>query len=668
MANEPLTPRDIAETNIRGARVLARLGAGQFGVVLLCSKDQVHDFALKLSRLSHTAKNEEQLLRVLSQHGSHPNILQFFDAWASKTIQVIQMEYIRGRTLLQVLMNGPFPEPLARTVFVQLCLAIKHAHQACSVVHRDLKLENIMLREDGATPVIIDWGMGALWSPSRTFSQDCGSPHYAAPEIFHRIPYSGPAVDMWSLGVILYCMVTSIFPFAGSNPTEIAFRVIRGRYPDPMCPASLAHLISRLLTLDPGDRIALSAVLDHPWCAPYFADPSPASRLVAGSDPSSATRLPSYGELLSHGTDPSLHAIHPSPSHESVYTRAVSLPDPRPSAHHTAVCPPPSPSRRRMPFLFRRPSTTLPPSLRPPPSPAPAPSSPFRSPHSSRPPSPALPPTCPPTCPHTYSQMPSCLPPYHLPYTLAPTPHPHQPPTLPDDPPAVRARNSPKFFVGSRPTLPPPTHINPDLHASSYPSLRFPVPVPSLTVLHGSSPTSSSSEHPILTDDNTRSSKRYRAQRTAISGPLSHVTLHPPPPPPHLSTRHRLPFTPSQRNKSPRKRQTRACASPIIVATRSTAGSTTAMSPASPSSHAKSVLDPSKHLFAQRTSQSGPLPPSPLSASSHTPVRSHSKSSLGQMFRQMLTLSKKSRAENLQSSSRSISLDFNPCPPNPDLS
>src|SRR3989338_463565 len=105
MANEPLTPRDIAETNIRGARVLARLGAGQFGVVLLCSKDQVHDFALKLSRLSHTAKNEEQLLRVLSQHGSHPNILQFFDAWASKTIQVIQMEYIRGRTLLQVLMN-----------------------------------------------------------------------------------------------------------------------------------------------------------------------------------------------------------------------------------------------------------------------------------------------------------------------------------------------------------------------------------------------------------------------------------------------------------------------------------------------------------------------------------------------------------------------------------
>ena len=110
--------------------------------------------------------------------------------------------------------QGRISEEKARHLFCQLVEAVSYLHKM-SIVHRDLKLENIVLNENHQRLVIVDFGMGRFWSGDKMAATHCGSPEYAAPELFDKIrSFGGREVDVWSLGIVLILYdgrVSSIF-------------------------------------------------------------------------------------------------------------------------------------------------------------------------------------------------------------------------------------------------------------------------------------------------------------------------------------------------------------------------------------------------------------------------------------------------------------------------
>ena len=136
------------------------------------------------------------------------------------------MEYLEGGELFRYLITrGRLPEPKARALLAQLTSALEYLH-ARTLCHRDIKPENIML-DDNRQIKLVDFGFSAKFPSgsmapggSKTLTDSCGSPTYAAPEIVKGAPYRGPEVDVWSAGVVLYVMLCGRLPFEGKDLQE----------------------------------------------------------------------------------------------------------------------------------------------------------------------------------------------------------------------------------------------------------------------------------------------------------------------------------------------------------------------------------------------------------------------------------------------------------------
>ena len=132
-------------------------------------------------------------------------------------------------------------------------------------MHWDLKLGNLLL--DAKNNVkISDFGFSDQWPPGKKPDTFCGSPAFTAPELFLGRPYTGPEQDVWSLGGILYTMVTGSLPFRGQDFWELQQRVLRGQYHVPKSLSNeITDLLDRMLTLSPTNRGTLDDVWQHPW-------------------------------------------------------------------------------------------------------------------------------------------------------------------------------------------------------------------------------------------------------------------------------------------------------------------------------------------------------------------------------------------------------------------
>lgn len=147
------------------------------------------------------------------------------------------------------------------------------------VVHRDMKLENVLL--DGCGRLrLIDFGLAAFFAPGKRLRVHCGSPSYAAPEIVGRRAYEGPPVDVWSTGVVLFAMLAGFLPFHSptGNKQELCQKILAGSYnaPDWLSPGA-RDLLSRMLCVDPVARISLAGIAAHPWtrgAGPAWVPPS----------------------------------------------------------------------------------------------------------------------------------------------------------------------------------------------------------------------------------------------------------------------------------------------------------------------------------------------------------------------------------------------------------
>uniref|UniRef100_A0A8C5HN80 non-specific serine/threonine protein kinase n=1 Tax=Gouania willdenowi TaxID=441366 RepID=A0A8C5HN80_GOUWI len=179
-------------------------------------------------------------------------------------------EYLR-EVFDYLVAHGRMKEKEARAKFRQIVSAVQYCHQK-HIVHRDLKAENLLLDAD-MNIKIADFGFSNEFTLGNKLDTFCGSPPYAAPELFQGKKYDGPEVDVWSLGVILYTLVSGSLPFDGQNLKELREHVLRGKYRIPFYMSTdCENLIKRFLVLNPAKRGTLEQIMKDRWINAGFEE------------------------------------------------------------------------------------------------------------------------------------------------------------------------------------------------------------------------------------------------------------------------------------------------------------------------------------------------------------------------------------------------------------
>lgn len=197
----------------------------------------------------------------------HQNIVRIFDSFESKSHVCFVMELCAGGDLLSYIKRRKrLTEDTAAHMFSQVCHAVEYCHSH-SIAHRDIKPDNILLREEGKVK-LCDFGCSKVMRPKESFSDEIGTPAFMAPEIFRKEQYHGAPADVWSLGVLLYVMVTGMFPFISTKVDEIPSLVVKGEFTFPksvQLSDQIRKLIKSCLTQDINLRPSISQILKHEW-------------------------------------------------------------------------------------------------------------------------------------------------------------------------------------------------------------------------------------------------------------------------------------------------------------------------------------------------------------------------------------------------------------------
>ncbi|GCB75681.1 hypothetical protein scyTo_0020937, partial [Scyliorhinus torazame] len=195
---------------------------------------------------------------------NHPNIVKLFEVIETEKTLYLVMEYASGAGLRGLMFVQSRVRIDGGLTCFQIVSAVQYCHQR-NIVHRDLKAENLLL--DGDCNIkIADFGFSNEFQFGNKLDTFCGSPPYAAPELFQGKKYDGPEVDIWSLGVILYTLVSGSLPFDGQNLKELRERVLRGKYRVPFYMSTdCENILKRFLVLNPAKRGTLEQIMKDKW-------------------------------------------------------------------------------------------------------------------------------------------------------------------------------------------------------------------------------------------------------------------------------------------------------------------------------------------------------------------------------------------------------------------
>ncbi|XP_071164046.1 MAP/microtubule affinity-regulating kinase 3-like isoform X12 [Mytilus edulis] len=264
------------EPHIGKYRLIKTIGKGNFAKVKLAKHVPTgREVAIKI--IDKTQLNPSSLQKLFREVRimkmlDHPNIVKLFEVIQTEKTLYLVMEYASGGEVFDYLVaHGRMKEKEARAKFRQIVSAVQYCHQK-HIVHRDLKAENLLL--DGDMNIkIADFGFSNEFVPGNKLDTFCGSPPYAAPELFQGKKYDGPEVDVWSLGVILYTLVSGSLPFDGQNLKELRERVLRGKYRIPFYMSTdCENLLKKFLVLNPTKRASLENIMRDKWMNVGFED------------------------------------------------------------------------------------------------------------------------------------------------------------------------------------------------------------------------------------------------------------------------------------------------------------------------------------------------------------------------------------------------------------
>ena len=258
------------------------LGRGRFSVVhqAINVKDK-NKYAVKVVE-NESLDDEENLEALQTEIGilrqlSHPHVVKLKEVVATPENTYIVMELLAGGELFnRIVEKGCFTEAEAASLFAQIILSMEYLH-SLNIVHRDVKPENILYVTPGSNDIkLIDFGYAGLWSMDQPLTGLCGTPDYVAPEVLtwydddeNGTSY-GKGSDLWSLGVLLYVILSGCSPFSADEEEELLQQVAEAKvvfFENEWKGISdeAKDLIKKLVVVDPEERYTMQDVLTHPW-------------------------------------------------------------------------------------------------------------------------------------------------------------------------------------------------------------------------------------------------------------------------------------------------------------------------------------------------------------------------------------------------------------------
>ena len=287
------------------------LGEGAYGTVHL-ARERESDGRVALKKISKrytnssSFKRETNALLRIHDNGGHPNVAGLRDMYEDRHFFYLCLDLVQGGEMFEHLIrNGAYSELAASRLFKQAASALYFLH-GVGIIHADLKPENLMLsswKEDGGNVKVVDFGCAILEGDGDDDSvkRDAGTTAYWPPEAFKGSPCS-KEMDMWSMGVILFIMLTGHHPFDlnGTNTDEEIEEIIK-RNPQPPLESPVAthlsdsakDLIKKLMTKNKKKRMTSEELLSHPWIRGVTARDS----IMVDSD----KKLSKFGERRNEG-------------------------------------------------------------------------------------------------------------------------------------------------------------------------------------------------------------------------------------------------------------------------------------------------------------------------------------------------------------------------------
>lgn len=274
---------DISSSNnppILGSYILKKtVGAGNFATVKLAQHRITNDF-VAIKFINITTLSEDNMIKmnrevnILKKLRRHENIVKLYQVIRTRRFYMLVTEFCSNGDLFEyVVEKGRINEAQVCDYFKQLSSATDFLHGQ-NIVHRDLKAENLLLTDNYKTIKIADFGFANYFEKNSHLLTWCGSPPYAAPELFNGVEYAGPPVDVWALGVILYVSVCGSLPFDGCNIFFLKSRVVSGKFRVPFFMSTECESLLRgMLRLDPEKRFTIKQVRAHCWFSKFDSTP-----------------------------------------------------------------------------------------------------------------------------------------------------------------------------------------------------------------------------------------------------------------------------------------------------------------------------------------------------------------------------------------------------------